>query len=178
MDRKFLFGLTLLLSFALMGNTTSFADTDSDNGDTNNGKTVSEQHKTNVTKVVEELERIADKDRGIENEVKSVAQEEKDAVDEVSKKIAGVEKRGGFKTFLIGSDYKNLGALRSELVKTDNHIDRLTRSIERAASSFIKVELENQVIELESIRTKAETFIKEQEGKFSLFGWMVKMFSK
>jgi hypothetical protein len=31
-----------------------------------------------------------------------------------------VDKRGAFKTFLIGSNYKNLGELGSELVTTDN----------------------------------------------------------
>jgi hypothetical protein len=107
--------------------------------------------------------------------VKAVAKEEKDSVEGVSAKMEQVEKRNGFKTFLIGSDYKNLGALRSELVTTQNHIDRLTKSLERATSTENKVDLEKQIAELEGIRTKAEAFVKDQEGKFSLFGWLVKM---
>jgi len=177
MNRKFLFGVTLLLSVALMGNTTIFANTASTT-DMANGKAMSEQHRNNVLKVVEELEKIGKKEKSVENEMKSIAQEEKDAVDEVSAKMERVEKRSSFKTFLIGSDYKNLGALRSELVKTENHIDRLVKSLDRTTSSAIKAELSTQISELQVIKTKAETFIKEQESKFSLFGWMVKMFTK
>lgn len=169
MNKKSLFGVSLLLSFVLMGNSTIFAD---------NGEKVSEQHRNNVGRVVQELESIATKDRGLESEVNSVAKEEKDAIDEVSKKIEKVEKRWSIATFLIGSNYKNLGNLRSELVKTANHIERLTRSLERTASSTIRAELETQILELSDIKTKAENFIKDQEGKFSLFGWMVRMFSK
>ncbi|MHB9019555.1 MAG: hypothetical protein ACYC3G_01605 [Minisyncoccota bacterium] len=169
MNKKSIFGLSLLLSFVLMGNSTIFAD---------NGEKVSEQHRNNVSKIVQELEKIATKDRGLENEVNSVAREEKDVLDEVSQKMGAVENRGGFKTFFIGSDYKNLGSLRSELVKTDNRINRLTRSLERTASSTLRTDLENQIKELQKIKTSAENFIKDREGKFSLFGWIVKMFSK
>jgi len=137
---------------------------------------ISEQHRNNVSKVVKELQKVAEKDDDIGEEVKAVAQEEEDSVAGVSEKMAKVENRGGFKTFLFGSDYKNLGALRSELAITQNHIDRLTKSMERATSTETKAELQTQINELSGIQTKAETFIKDQEGKFSLFGWLVKMF--
>jgi type VI protein secretion system component VasK len=178
MNKKLLLGSTLFLSLALMGNTAIFAATTTNaDTDTNNGESVSAQHRNNVGKIVQDLEEIASKDKSVENEVKSVAKEEKDAVDEVSAKMNEVEKRGGFKTFLIGSDYKNLGALRSELVKTQNHIDRLTKSLERTASSTM-TDLKTQISELQKVASTAEKFIKDQEGKFSLFGWLTKIFSK
>ncbi|HBM45395.1 MAG: hypothetical protein UT05_C0013G0014 [Parcubacteria group bacterium GW2011_GWF2_38_76] len=169
MNKKFLYIVIPMLLVVLMGSTKVSAQSDNKGG-------VSEQHRNDVSKVVQELDKTAEKDKVIKDEVKTVAQEEKDVVAGVSDKMDKVEKRGGFKTFLIGSDYKNLGALRSELVTAQNRIDRLTKSLDRATSSTTQTELQTQITELGNIKTKAETFIKEQEGKFSLFGWLARMF--
>ncbi len=89
-----------------------------------------------------------------------------------------VENRSGFKVFFIGTDYKNLGELRSEMVTTQNHLDRLNKAMERASSTTVKEDLEAQIKELEIIKNKADGFIKANENKFSLFGWLVRLFSK
>ncbi|MFA5831795.1 MAG: hypothetical protein WC878_08290 [Candidatus Paceibacterota bacterium] len=169
MNKNFYIAIAVLFAFVFVGNTNVFAKEQG-------GEKMSEQHRSDVAKVVQGLEKVAGKDAGIGEEVKAVAQEEKDGVADVVEKMEKVENRGGFKSFFIGSDYKNLGALRSELVTTQNHIDRLMKSAERASSTEIKAELQTQIDELKGIQTKAEEFIKGQEGKFSLFGWLVKMF--
>ncbi|MCX6735787.1 MAG: hypothetical protein NTZ13_01765 [Candidatus Parcubacteria bacterium] len=169
MNKNFYITVVILLAFVFVGNANVFAEAKS-------GEKMSEQHRNNVSKVVQELEKVAGKDAGIGEEVKAVAQEEKDTVTSVAEKMEKAENRGGFKTFLVGSDYKNLGALRSDLVTTQNHIDRLTKAIERATSTEAKTALQTQINELKGIQTKAETFVKAQEGKFSLFGWLIKLF--
>ncbi|MCK9351203.1 MAG: hypothetical protein WCT49_00890 [Candidatus Paceibacterota bacterium] len=168
MNKKFYISAVVLFAFIFAGSASAFAE--------GKGEKMSEQHRNNVAKVVEELEKVANKDGAIGEEVKTVAQEEKDTVAGVSEKMEKVESRNGFKTFLIGSDYKNLGAIRSEIVTTQNHIDRLTKSLERATSTEAKAELQAQIDSLKGIQTKVETFVKDHEGKFSLFGWLVKMF--
>ncbi len=135
-----------------------------------------ERHRNEVMKITQELERVADSDNKIRNEVRSVAQEEKDASEVVKEKMNRVENRGKLKSFLIGSDYKNLGQLRSELVTTQNHLDRLNKALDKTASTTIKTDLENQIKELEATKDKAESFIQDNESKFSLFGWLVRLF--
>jgi len=140
------------------------------------GTSTSEQHRSAVADVAQKLKEVAEKDGSISEEVKQVAQEENDTSEKIKEKMEEVENRSSFRTFLFGSDYRNLGALRSELVTTANHIDRLTKSLDRMTSSTLKTELETQITELEAIETKAENFVKANESKFSLFGWLVRLF--
>lgn len=140
-------------------------------------KSRGEQHRSNVANVVQELEKIGDRDNQIGEEVKTVAQKEKTESEIVKEKMDKVENRGAFKTFLIGSDYKNLGALRSELVTTQNSLDRLTKALDRTSSTTVRTDLEAQISELQAIKIKAESFVKDNESKFSLFGWLVRLFN-
>jgi hypothetical protein len=169
MKNKFYIIAILLLTVFFLSGAKTFAQEE------DKGK-MSEQHRNNVAKVVEEIKKAADKDAVIGEEVKIVADEENETAKDVSAKMEMVEKRGGFKTFLIGSDYKNLGALRSELMTTQNHIDRMTKSLERSSSSEAKTDLEIQIKALDGILVKAQAFATDLEGKFSLFGWLVRMF--
>jgi len=153
----------------------SESESDSDNATSSN---MGEQHRSEVAKVVQSLVKVANKDSNIGEEVRAVAQQEKDSGDKVKEKMNTVEKRNGFKTFLIGSDYKNLGDLRSELVTTQNNLDRLNVALEKTTSSTTKAELQTQIDKLSTILTNAKNFIKSEEGKFSLFGWLLKMFNK
>lgn len=89
-----------------------------------------------------------------------------------------VEKVSKFRTVFLGTDYKNLGSLRSELVKIPNAIDRITKAMERATDVNVKADLQKQIDALKAIQTKAETFIKDNEGQFSFLGWFVRLFNK
>ena len=78
-------------------------------------------------------------------------------------------------TDLAGKD-KNIGALRSEVVTTQNSIDRLTKAKERAIDDSVKADLDTQIKALEETNTNALNFIKTNESKFSVFGWFVRLF--
>lgn len=169
MNKKLLFGSSLIVFFTLLSSA-SFAYAVSDEGEI-----AGEKHRSDVAEVVKKLEKIADKDISIGKEVMDVAKEEKDASEKVKDKMNAVDKRGGFKTFLIGSDYKNLGELRSELVRTDNDLNRLNKALGKATDVSIKADLEAQIKELSAIKSEAEDFAKSIDGKFSLFGWLVRM---
>jgi chromosome segregation ATPase len=149
-----------------------------ESGDGNNDN-IGEQHKNDVEKVASKLEKIANKNKDndeMENEVKNIIKEEKDVSEKVKEKMDTVNQRGGFKIFFIGADYKNLGELRSDLQTTENHIDRLNKVLEKTTSTTTKAELQTQIQNLSTIQKNAENFISSEEGKFSLFGWLVKMF--
>jgi hypothetical protein len=149
--------ITIALSFLLIASSASVALAQSDKG-----KATSEQHRSKVAETVKALT--------------VVAQEQESSNERATKAIEVVEARGGFKTFLIGTDYKNIGALRSEVVTTQNSINRLTKAKERATDDSVKADLDAQIKALEETNMSALNFIKTNESKFSIFGWLVKLF--
>lgn len=169
MNRNNIFKITIFSLVFVLATTIALAKSDK-------GNEMSQQHQSKVAKVVQELTELAGKDQNIGEEVRVVAQEQKESNERATEAIEAIEERGGFKTFLIGTDYKNIGALRSELVTTQNHINRLARAKERTTSDEVKVELDAQITALREANINAETFIQENQDKFSLFGWLVKLF--
>lgn len=144
----------------------------------NKGKVTAEEHRSTVATFVQSLLAVADREGGIGQQVKVIAQQQNEAKEKVAESIDKVEKRGKFKTFLIGTDYKNTGALRSEMVKTRNQIEQLKRLADKAENDQDKTELQNQIQILEQERTSIENLITQNENKFSLFGWVVKLLNK
>ncbi len=139
------------------------------------GQINAEQHRSTVANFVQSLLQVADREGGIGKQVRVIAQQQNDSDATTTKAIEKIQSRSKIKTFLIGSDYKNLGALRSEIVQTRNRIEQLNRAIQNATNT---AEIQAQIQTLEQEQTKIDNFIKEQEGKFSLFGWLAKMFNK
>ncbi|MBI2042089.1 MAG: hypothetical protein HYT20_03700 [Candidatus Nealsonbacteria bacterium] len=137
------------------------------------------EHRNAVSTFVNGLLNVAEKEKlGIGEEVKTVAQEQSDAKEKVAESIDKVQYRSKIKTLLIGTDYKNIGQLRSEMVKAGNRIDQLKKILEKAASEETKTALQGQVQMLEQEKQKIDDFLKANEAKFSIFGWFAKLFNK
>lgn len=142
------------------------------------GQMNAESHRSMVADFVRSLLAVADREGGIGQQVKVIAQQQNNSKEKVAGSIDKVEKRNKVKTFFFGSDYKNLGELRSEMVKTRSLINRLKRLAEKAENGQNKMELQNQIQALEQEQASIDNFIAQNEGKFSLFGWAVKLFSR
>lgn len=140
------------------------------------GKVNLEQHRSAVADFVQGLLEVAEKEEKIGQQVKVIAQQQNQSVDTTVQAMEKVQTRSKIKTFLLGSDYKNLGALRSEMVQTRNRLEQLNKLMENVQNEGDRTELQNQIQTLEQEQVKIESFIKVQEDKFSLFGWLVKLF--
>jgi len=146
---------------------------------TSSGQINAEEHRSTVANFVQSLLSVANREQGgIGEQVRVITQQQNDSEATTSQAMEKVQTRSKIKTFLLGSDYKNLGALRSELVKTRNRIDQLNRLLPSVQNASNTVEIQNQIQTLEQEQTKIENFIKAQENKISLFGWLLKMFNK
>jgi hypothetical protein len=138
-----------------------------------------ELHRSVVANFVQTLLRVASRQEGgIGEQVRVVAQEQNQNREKTADQIESIEKRNKIKTFLIGTNYKNVGALRSEMVQTRNRLEKLNRLMEQTTNAADKTELQNQIQTLEEEQAKIETLLKKAEGKFSLFGWLVKLFNR
>jgi hypothetical protein len=144
----------------------------------NRGRINAEVHRSAVANFVQSLLSVADREGGIGQQVRVIAQEQNDSKEITTEAIDKVEKRSKIKTFLLGTDYKNLGVLRSEMVKTRNHIDQLNRLVSQTEDEQNKTELQTQIQNLEKEETDINNFINQNEEQFSLFGWAVKLFIK
>lgn len=151
-------------------------DQDSDDDNTSlNGET----HRSTVATFVQGLLTVADKQKTeIGQQIKVVAQEQEKTKDVVAEKIDTIKNRSNLKTFFIGTDYKNIGQLRSEIVTTNNQINQLKTLLEKVSDTASKTEIQKQIQLIEQEKATIEAFLKTNETKFSLFGWLAKMFNK
>jgi hypothetical protein len=141
------------------------------------GEATSSLHRSAVSTFVKTLLEVADREGGIGEQVREIAKAQEDSEEATTEAIVDTENRGKFKTFLIGTDYKNIGVIRSELAKSDKQIEKLKALVEKATTDEAKAELNTEIALLEASQKKVEDFVKAQESKFSLFGWFVKIFN-
>lgn len=84
------------------------------------------------------------------------------------------KEQSGFNSFLFGSNYKNVGVMRSKLIRTDKRIDYLTERASSTQDSNIKANINAEITELILSEDDMNIFIDQNESKFSLFGWFIK----
>ena len=141
------------------------------------GKATAETHQSAVASFVASLLADADRDGGIGAEVRAVAKSQQDSASTTAAAMVKVEARSALKTFFLGTDWKNTGALRSELAKGAADIARLEAARDRATDVSVKAGLTLQIEALKDAQTNIETFVEAHENSFSLFGWFTKLFS-
>jgi DNA mismatch repair ATPase MutL len=134
-------------------------------------------HKSTVANFVQGLLEVADREAGIGEQVRIIAQQQNQSASTTIQAIQRIQTRSRMQTFLFGSDYKNLGMLRSEMVQTQNRLEQLNRLMENVQNEGDRTVLQNQIQALEQEQTRMANFIGEQGGQFSLFGWLIKWFS-
>ncbi len=127
---------------------------------------------------VQALLHTADRGGPTGQEVRDIAWDQAFSAERMGHAMTEVESRGGFMTILFGSDYKNIGQIRSELVVAQNTIDRLQKAMDKATDPIVKAELAAQITEMQTTASSTQAFVDEHEGKFSLLGWLVRLLDK
>jgi len=146
---------------------------------TTTGKSMAEEHRSEVATFVLNLLQTADKNENdIGEQVRNVAREQDDSETTTTEAIKKIESRSAIKTFLVGTDYKNIGVLRSQIVKTQARIDQLARLFDRVGTSTVSASATEQLQLLKQTENKLLNFISSNENKFSLFGWLAKLFNR
>jgi len=107
-----------------------------------------------------------------------IAQEQERTREQVADQIESIQQRNKIKIFLIGTNYKNLGALRSEMVNTENRLRQLNNLMEKTQNQNDQDALQLQIQTMQTEQERINLFIQANESKFSLFGWLVKLFTK
>ncbi|HEY4508827.1 MAG TPA: hypothetical protein VJC13_00920 [Candidatus Paceibacterota bacterium] len=142
------------------------------------GQLTAEAHRSAVASFVQSLLMIANRENAIGAEVRVVAQSQNDSASTTAEAMTKVEDRGALRTLFFGSDYKNLGVIKSEIVTAENNINQLKNLLAKTTSDTDKAELTAQIKVLEDSKVKVDAFVKTHESSFSLFGWFTKIFAK
>lgn len=143
------------------------------------GKSNAALHKEKVEVVAENLDKVVKKEKemkktAVAQQIEGVVEESSETSNAAADAIAEVESRNGFKRFLIGTDYKNLGQLRSSLVRNESQIRKLTRAM-AGVDAEEQAAIGAQLLTLTQERERIKTVITENEGGFSLLGWMFRL---
>ncbi len=109
--------------------------------------------------------------------LEEVAIEVEQSGEDASVAIEEVEKTNKFMKLLVGSDYKNLGQLRSSLVRNRNQIRQLTSLMERTTDEAEKTAISEQLVSLMQEKERIKTVISDNEEGFSLLGWAFRFLS-
>lgn len=140
------------------------------------GQLTAEAQRSVTASFVQSLLSAADRDTGIGTEVRAVAQSQQESASTTAEAVAKVEGRSEIMVFLFGTDWKNLGAVRSEVAKTGADIEKLRAALSKTTSSSVRADLEVQINVLEDQQENLANFVAEHESSFSLFGWFTKLF--
>ena len=156
-----------------------------DAGNTDKGNKSSENttlHKQKVQEVVNNLTEISDEEEQMGNQetsedIDEVATEEEEKMDEVGDAIGAVETRPKWKTLLLGSDYKNLGQLRSYLAHNTNSIRKLSQAQGEVLANGNEAEVQAQLGQLLQERERIRGVIMAHESEFGVLGWVFRFLS-
>lgn len=137
-----------------------------------------EAHRSAVASFVQSLTSVADREGGIGEQVRTIARNQNESATTTLKAMERIQTRNQLKTLLIGNDYKNLGVLRSEIVKTQNNLGKLNNLLSSTTDATIRAELTEQIDALTAEQSKIGDFVNANEKSFSVFGWFTRLFVK
>lgn len=141
------------------------------------GKTNAQVYKEQTGNVVKNLKQVAVEEKMVGNvaasrQIEQIASSQEQVQEENAEAIEQVEKKSKVKTFLFGTDYKNLGQLRSNLVHNRNEIRKMTQTMAMVNDAAEKQVLQEQLTTLMQERERIKTVISTNENQFSLLGWI------
>src|SRR3989338_4904447 len=113
----------------------------------------------------------------VSNDLQQTVQVIEEEQQEVEETVGELEKRPKWQTLLFGTDFKNLGDLRSQLVRNRNTIRKLTKSLDTLESSESQGLVQAQIYNLEANQLEIKEIIEENESQFSILGWVFRFLS-
>jgi hypothetical protein len=114
--------------------------------------------------VSEELAETAD-------EIEVQGEETEDALEAINTKPR-------WQVLLFGTDYKNLGQLRSQVAHNENNIRKLTKNLTGVSDPAASDLVQAQITLLQTEQQNIKTILQQNESQFSILGWVFKFFQK
>lgn len=136
-----------------------------------------DEYKSEVASFVHNLKEIGGIEGGIGQQVNVVAQAQDATVAKVESSINDINSRNGFVKFLVGPSYGSIAEIQTAITENQARIKVLTDLVAQVADPVVKQVLQDQIKNFQQENAKLQTFVIESEDGFSMFGWLVKIFS-
>jgi hypothetical protein len=141
------------------------------------GSAVAEQRKSKVANAVQEMLQVAEKNGGIGQQVKIIAQTQTQNQEKLETSLQKVQSRSGFAKFFVGPDYGEVNNAKKILEQNKEQIKQLSQVKNQLTNQGDAQNLTQQIQTLEQANLEIENSLGTAQKGFSLFGWMVRMFS-
>jgi len=140
------------------------------------GQLIAHAHRSAVATFAESLLAVVDREGEQSAEMRIIAEAQKNLEATTTEAIQKIATRNSLTTFFVGSDYKNLEILRSEIVTTQNHLDQLNAILASTTDAALRTTLSTQISALALDQEHIQKFVATHEKPFGLFDWFVKLF--
>ncbi len=134
--------------------------------------------KMNIASSTQNLLDVADKLGTLSDQIKTLVADEASSTNTIAAAVTKVDSRNPFENFLIGPDYSNLNSIMNQINMLQAEITQLTGQISGVASSTDKTTALTDIQNLKDQMSSLNQYVKNNNSKFSLFGWFVKKFNK
>ena len=142
---------------------------------------VANEHRSAVANFVHELLDVADRQAlgGIGEQVREIARQQNASEDKVGPKLEKVKNKNKIRKFFFGTYFGETRAIKKEMQSAQKRLRELERIKDGVvANPEDKAVLEAQIQNFKDNINKVLSEVEEEEGKFSLFGWVKKIFVK
>lgn len=144
---------------------------------TQNRSKNAEEHMSAVAEKVQELQQIRE-EGGLGEQVRQIAQEQSTAQDTIKQNVDKLNSRSALKKFILGSDYTAIKNLKNQLTANKLRITQLEELKTQLINQDDVIIIQSTIETLIQQNTILENQIKTEEGTKSMFGWMMRFFSK
>lgn len=110
-------------------------------------------------------------------QIKTQARAQIQTQDQIRQELENIESRNEILKFIIGPDYSGLEDLKGQIEQNQLRITSLQNLMIQVQNQADQTTIQEAVQALVQENTSLQEKINEQEGAFSLLGWLFKMFA-
>jgi len=136
------------------------------------------EHRSAVANFVQSLLDVADRQAlgGIGEQVREIAKQQNDSEEKVTSDLEKVKNKNQIRKFLFGTDFGATKEIKKEMQDATKRLNELKKIKGEVVNLEDKAILEEQIKNFQEEINNVLTEVKNEEGKFSLFGWAKKLF--
>jgi hypothetical protein len=142
-----------------------------------NRSRIAAEHMSAVAQRVQELLQVRTIG-GIGEEVRQVAQAQNQAQEKIQEHLAGLEQRSALVRALLGPDYGALARLKEQVEQNRLRVQQLEGLKDQLDSWGDRTAVEETIQALTDENASLSDLVAAQEQTKSLFGWLMRLFSK
>ena len=136
------------------------------------------EHRSAVANFVQNLLDVADRQAlgGIGEQVREIARQQNASEDVVTPLMEKIKNKNKIRKFLFGTDFQATKEIKEEMFAARQRLSELAKAKDEIVDPEEKASLETQRKNFQENVNNVLSEVEAEEGTFSLFGWVKKMF--